>query len=518
MATRVLFFANLIRSLSVPPKIISKRSVYKLLSKTISTSAIETMSIQKPPGLLSIFEKSPKRLKRIRFLGELFEANGFELRIAGGAVRDILTNKEPHDIDFATDARPDQSLEILKKHEDILRIIVTTAGQRHGTVAVKFKEAEIDFKRIKLSSEISSQVNPTEKPEYDEESPFEITTLRCDVISDGRHAEVQFINDWRKDAERRDLTINAMFLTLKEGKLIDYFGGESDLRSNIVRFVGDPDLRMKEDYLRILRFFRFWSRYGRHNQPDEETITKMQANMSGLNGISGERIWQEVKKTLSYYPCKEVVELMLRLRVFNYAGLQDDRCDDYDKYCKQVLDEVSTVQEYVRSYQDRSGGQKTEDSKKIIDLLPVIIFSSLIHSEEACLIAHERMKFSNVERDTILYIALNRNKDVSKILAYKYQIAMLNNQERPAMMLKIRAFLIFKNRFDFFDELDSWTVPPFPITGKLVSAEVKKRKLPGTSIKTAIDYLRDYWASNDFTPTEEELASKLYTKLDEMKS
>lgn len=490
----------------------------------MSSSTGDTISStfeQKPPGLLSIFEQSPKRLKRIRFLGELFETNGFELRIAGGAVRDILTSKEPHDIDFATDARPEQSLEILKRHEDILRIFVTTAGQRHGTVGVKFKEAEIDFKRIKLSNHIETRedkLNQTEKPEYDEESPYEITTLRCDVISDGRHAEVQFINDWRMDAERRDLTINAMFLTLKEGKLIDYFNGESDLRNNVVRFVGDANTRIKEDYLRILRFFRFWSRYGRLKQPDDETIDKMRANMSGLNGISGERIWQEVKKTLSHYPCADVVELMLRLKVFDYAGLQDEKFDDYNKYCKQVLEEIKVVQEHVKCYLDRVEKKKTEDTKKIIDLLPVILFSSLIHSEEACLNAHQRMKFSNVERDTILYIALNRNKNLDTILAYKHQIAMLNNQERPAMILKIKAFLIFKNRLDIFDELDSWSVPTFPITGRFVSAEVRRRKLPGTTIKTAIDYLRDFWASNNFTPTEEELVSKLYAKLDEMKS
>lgn len=477
---------------------------------------------RKPPGLLAIFEENPKRLKRITFLAGLFRAHGFELRIAGGAVRDILTSKEPHDIDFATDATPEQSLEIVSRHEDILRIIVTAAGKRHGTVGVKFKEMEIDFKRIKLSpTSVPNQGDrtdrPNAKPEYDEESPYEITTLRRDVFSDGRHAKVEFIKDWRADAERRDLTINSMFLTLNEGKLVDYFGGESDLRNNIVKFVGDPDSRMREDYLRILRFFRFWSRYGRRNQPDEETISKMRKNMDGLNGISGERLWQELKKILSYYPCSEVVELMLRLRAFDYLGMKNDKLEDYDSYCHEILEEVKVVQDNVENFLNRYAGRESPDHKKIIDILPVVIFSCLIRSEDICLNAHRRMKFSNMERDTLLYISQNRHQNPDNIRGYKYQLATLSKPEQlPSALMRIRAFLIFKNKLDIIEELQVWEVPTFPLSGHEVGVEVIKRKLPRTYIKTSIDHVKDIWASSGFKTTKEELEEKLNAKLDEI--
>ena len=139
-----------------------------------------------------------------------------EIRIVGGAVRDILLGKTPKDIDLATDAPPDQMMALFKSAG--IKYIPT--GLQHGTV----------------SAVIGDEV-------------IELTTLRIDTNQDGRHADVEFTKDWREDAKRRDLTFNAMNIDM-DGTLHDYFNGVEDLKNGISRFVGDPDTRLKEDYLR----------------------------------------------------------------------------------------------------------------------------------------------------------------------------------------------------------------------------------------------------------------------------
>ena len=152
-----------------------------------------------------------------------------EARVIGGAVRDTLASRAVTEIDLATPRTPEQVTEALLAAG--IRAVPT--GIEHGTVT-----AVLDRRG------------------------FEVTTLRRDVETDGRHAVVAFTDDWRADAARRDFTINAMSLT-RTGEVFDYFGGVSDLHAGVVRFVGDPATRIAEDYLRILRFFRFFARYGR---------------------------------------------------------------------------------------------------------------------------------------------------------------------------------------------------------------------------------------------------------------
>ena len=164
----------------------------------------------------------------LRTLSDIFTRNGHELRIAGGAVRDLLMNKTPTDIDFATTATPDQMKEMFTKEE--VRMI-NNQGEKHGTITARINDKE----------------------------NYEVTTLRIDKVTDGRRAEVEFTVDWEVDSNRRDLTINSMFLGL-DGVLYDYFNGSDDLKSKTVKFVGDPVQRIQEDYLRILRYFRFYGR------------------------------------------------------------------------------------------------------------------------------------------------------------------------------------------------------------------------------------------------------------------
>ena len=143
---------------------------------------------------------------------------------------------------------------------------------------------------------------------------FEVTTLRRDIETDGRHAVVAFTADWRQDASRRDFTINAMSMT-RDGTVFDYFGGTADLAAGRIRFVGDPATRIAEDYLRILRFFRFYARYGRV-PPDPDTLAALQAGIPGLARLSIERVWDELRRILAAPDPSEAVELMGHLGIW----------------------------------------------------------------------------------------------------------------------------------------------------------------------------------------------------------
>ena len=153
--------------------------------------------------------------------------------------------------------------------------------------------------------------------------PIEITTLRSDEATDGRHATVAFTHDWKEDAARRDFTINAMSMA-PDGTLYDYFGGADDLLAGRVRFVGDASRRIAEDYLRILRFFRFWARYGT-DDPDADARAAIAAGVSGLSILSPERVWSELKRILAASDPTRAVALMAELGVL--AAVLPDGAD-----------------------------------------------------------------------------------------------------------------------------------------------------------------------------------------------
>ena len=184
-------------------------------------------------------------------------------RAVGGCVRDALAHRPVHDVDVAAPLPPEAMVPLLRRAG--LKVFET--GLAHGTVT-----AVLDGE------------------------PVEVTSLRRDVATDGRHADVAWTTDWREDAARRDFTVNAMSLAA-DGRLWDYFGGREDLAAGRVRFVGDPATRLREDYLRALRFFRFQARYGR-GEPDAAALAAIRAAVPGLARLSAERVWMEIKRLL----------------------------------------------------------------------------------------------------------------------------------------------------------------------------------------------------------------------------
>ena len=205
-----------------------------------------------------------------------------QARLVGGAVRDALLERPLADVDLATPDPPDAVTRALR--EAGLKAVPT--GLAHGTVTA-----------------VSGHRG------------FEVTTLRRDVATDGRRALVAFTGDWREDAARRDFSINAMSMTA-DGAVYDYFDGVADLRAGRVRFVGDAAQRIAEDFLRILRFFRFHARYGR-GAPDSEALTAIAAAVPGLARLSAERVWSELKRILAAPDPREAVALMQRLGVLD---------------------------------------------------------------------------------------------------------------------------------------------------------------------------------------------------------
>ena len=184
-----------------------------------------------------------------------------EIRYVGGCVRKIINKEKVDDIDLATNLDPQKVCEALKEN----KINYYETGIEHGTIT-----AIID------------------------EYKFEITTLREDISTDGRHAKVQFSKDWKEDASRRDFTINSIYSD-REGNLFDPFDGRKDLENGLVKFIGNSDIRIKEDYLRILRYLRFFTNYSKHPH-NLELIRKLKMNIGGISKLSKERLFDELKK------------------------------------------------------------------------------------------------------------------------------------------------------------------------------------------------------------------------------
>jgi poly(A) polymerase len=196
-------------------------------------------------------------------------------RAVGGCVRDDLAGLPVHDLDMAAPFAP----EVIAERLAAAGFRVFETGLKHGTVTALLGRDAI-----------------------------EVTSLRRDVTTDGRHAEVEWTTDWAEDSARRDFTINAMSMGA-DGVLHDPFGGQADLGARRVRFVGEADQRLREDYLRALRFFRFQARYG-GELPDAEAVRAIRAAVPGLARLSAERVWSELKRLMAAPDPRAALRLM----------------------------------------------------------------------------------------------------------------------------------------------------------------------------------------------------------------
>lgn len=330
-------------------------------------------------------------------------------RLVGGCVRDRMAGRVAADIDLATPDSPERVIARLEAAG--LRAIPT--GIAHGTVTA-----------------------------LSDGRGFEITTLRRDVETDGRHALVAFTDDWREDAARRDFTINAMSLT-PEGELYDYFGGLADLKAGRVRFVGVPSQRIAEDYLRILRYFRFFARYA--TMIDDAAVAAISQGVPGLARLSAERVWSELQRILGTPAPDRALELMAQTGVLR-----------------------AVVPEAMRVRVDA------------LPALPVLRLAALVRGETAAVAA--RLKLSGEE--AALLHALQGpapsgdDADLTRLLA-----------DIPASVLMGRVWLAGGDA-GLRARLAALPVPVFPVQGRdLIAAGLR----PGPELGQSLARLRAWW-------------------------
>ena len=387
-----------------------------------------------------------KNLEEVKSIFSVLENQdkGNKLMFVGGCVRRLLKKELVNDIDIATNLSPDELKNILR--ENNINFIET--GITHGTITVVINKIK-----------------------------FEITTLRKDVSTDGRHANVEFISDWEEDAKRRDFTINAIYSDLK-GEIYDPLGGLKDLENKIVKFIGDPNERIREDYLRILRYFRFYTQYSKH-QHDIKIVQAIKKGLNGIRKISKERILDEFSKILNL---KNFYEL------FN---------NEFS--CSVIL----TIFPQLKHYDRFSAIQNIPN--KIINRLnvPLILSILLIDNSDNCEFFLFKFKFSNRDKKKILFL-LNKFKKINvKELLDEKKLVKLAYLGNAAEIIDLLVFLTFvskeidvntvEKRISFLDKL---RLPVFPITADYL--KLKYNFSESKELGFALKKLEQSWIDNDF--------------------
>lgn len=327
----------------------------------------------------------------------LFQAAGFDIRIVGGAVRDILCGHTPKDVDLCTDAYPDEAI-----------AIYTDAG-------IRFEPTGIDHGTISVIMNGET---------------YEVTSLRYDTETDGRHAKVTFTRQWYEDLARRDLTINAMSMTF-DGVLYDPYYGQKDLEKGVVQFVGDPALRIQEDYLRILRYFRFAGRFG--SEFDKRQMAAISKHAEGLRKVSRERVWQEVSKIMSHQSAARVYRAMRDAGVLAYANLPSVS----DKALERMARAVSHTKN------------------------PATVFSTAFKSEDQVAEFGKKLKISTKEIRLMQYLVPFESLDDDTMFQRaRFSIVMKGTDREFAVEAALRMGLTLAA-----DRIRDWEIPVFPING-----------------------------------------------------
>ena len=387
-----------------------------------------------------------KNLEEVKSIFSVLENQdkGNKLMFVGGCVRKLLKKELVNDIDIATNLNPDELKNTLR--ENNINFIET--GITHGTITVVINKIK-----------------------------FEITTLRKDVSTDGRHANVEFISDWEEDAKRRDFTINAIYSDLK-GEIYDPLGGLKDLENKIVKFIGDPNERIKEDYLRILRYFRFYTQYNNH-QHDIKIVQAIKKGLNGIRKISKERIIDEFSKILNL---KNFYELF-----------------DNEFSCSVIL----TIFPQLKHY-DRFRAIQNIPNKIINRLnVPLILSILLIDNSDNCEFFLFKFKFSNRDKKKILFL-LNKFKKINvKELLDEKKLVKLAYLGNAAEIIDLLVFLTFvskevdvntvEKRISFLDKL---RLPVFPITADYL--KLKYNFSESKELGFALKKLEQSWIDNDF--------------------
>ena len=373
-----------------------------------------------------------------------------EVRYVGGCVRKILNNENYDDIDLATNLDPQQIKECLNANN----IKFFETGIKHGTITATI-----------------------------EKQNFEITSLRKDIATDGRHAEVLFTKDWNEDSSRRDFTINSIYADI-DGNIFDPNDGANDLKNGIIRFIGNPEKRIKEDYLRILRYLRFFSTYSLKDHQPEIKKSIMQ-NISGVVGLSKERLLDEFKKIFKsgalfklnkdhfsndvislVFPQFINLNLLTKLDKNNQKTLLVKSFDFLLAFL--VIDETDNSDYFLYKF------KTSNETKKKINFL-----------KKSFLESTEKNYFSKKNLEKIFYF--NEKSDVLDLIDFE----LFKSKKNKKKLIELKNYFIKTEK------------PVFPVKAKNIMEKFDLKE--GRELGQKLKYLEDLWVNNSFNISEKEI-------------
>jgi poly(A) polymerase len=403
----------------------------------------------------SLFYPVFLRLKKNTEVEKIFESiskfsEKSEVRYVGGCIRKILNQEEVDDIDLAANIEPKQVIEILKKN----KIDFYETGIEHGTITAKIKNKK-----------------------------FEITSLRKDVSTDGRHARVEFSDNWHEDASRRDFTFNSIYADTN-GNLYDPFNGKKDLKIGEVKFIGDANKRIKEDYLRILRYVRFFLNYSKikHNSEIKKIIRQ---NLNGLSKISSDRLLDELRKLVLSNGFLKLPKDSFCLEIINLVFPQLKNLylfKNLNKYVKKnigdqdfiflislmIIDETDNSEYFLYKF-----NISNEDKKRIRFLSN--IFSKLL----------DKNTFSEKNLWKILYY--NNNNFLNDLINFQ----MYRSKKIGKKLLELKEF--FNNQIP----------PKFNVKAKSLMDKFNLKE--GKELGQKLKEIELVWINNSFKVTEKQI-------------
>ena len=373
-----------------------------------------------------------------------------EIRYVGGCLRKIINREKVEDIDLATNLSPKEVCEVLKKEN----INYFETGIEHGTITAIID----DYK-------------------------FEITSLRKDISTDGRHAKVEFSKNWKEDASRRDFTINSIYADSK-GNLFDPYDGKNDLEKGYIKFIGETDKRIKEDYLRILRYIRFFLDFSKHPH-DFNVIRKLKINIGGVRKLSKERLLNELKK---------IIKLNLLEKLSK------------DKLCFELVLMIFPELRHIKIFSKLSKYQTN-----ILKEADFILFLSLMIIDETDNAEYFLYKYNISKKDQ------NRIKNIDSFYKEKINLKTFteinmnkffyyNGKQATIDILNFRIIKskkYDKNLLDLIELYKNKIVPTMPIKAEeiMTKYQITEGKYLGSKLKL----IEEEWVNNNFQISEQQV-------------
>ncbi|MEL0107376.1 MAG: CCA tRNA nucleotidyltransferase [Rhodospirillaceae bacterium] len=394
-------------------------------------------------------------------------ADGTEVRFVGGCVRDAVANKTVEDVDLATPDPPETVIALLEAAD----ITALPTGIHHGTVTAIVN----DYK-------------------------YEITTLRIDLMTDGRRAKVAYTDDWIADAARRDFTINTLSCT-PDGNIYDPFHGLDDLGNKVVRFVGNARDRIEEDILRLLRYFRFYAAYGKH-PPDKAALDACRIFAPKLPSLSAERIWREFRRILLGPNPEDVITLLRSERILDYVlpeagpvgrlrmmSLLETKAINIDSVKPDPIRRLAAALNPEKP-DPKSVAKHFKLSNKDAERLNAISTAQFVISVETTEDELRRLLYTykiNITRDVLLLI-------------WAQELSTAENRGS----LRTQAWLNHLSIIDTFEE------PAFPLSGE----DVLKLGIPsGRDVGTLLNAVENWWVSENFKASREACLNELKSQI-----